>query len=770
MELKMQSLVLVIVAAVVLTLALPPLRRNLVSRHVLKWFRSVLPPMSSTEKAAIDAGTTWWDAEVFSGKPDWHKLLRVEPSALSDGEQAFLDGPVEELCKMLDDWAINNELNDLPESVWEFLKVKRFFGMIIPKAHGGLEFSPRGQSEVVMKVATRSPAAAITVMVPNSLGPAELLLHYGTDAQQSHYLPRLAAGEEIPAFALTSTHAGSDAGAMPDSGVVCRGTYNGEETLGFRVSWDKRYITLAPVCTVLGLAFKAFDPDGLLGERQNLGITCALIPAQTPGVSTGPRHEPGSAFLNGTTSGTDVFVPMEWVIGGQQQIGEGWKMLMNCLSVGRAISLPALGTAAGKLTSRSTGAYARVRKQFRTPIGKFEGVGEALGRIAGLTYRMDASRLLAASALADGEKPAVISAILKYHNTEGLRQVINDAVDVHAGRAICGGPTNYLRSTYDIAPVAITVEGANILTRSMIIFGQGAIRCHPFVLGEMTAAADTDERAGLAEFDRLLFRHIRYTVMNAIRALSHGLSGARFASSPRAGELGYYYRQLTRMSAAFSFLADTALLTLGGELKRRESLSARFGDVLSHLYMASAVLKRFEDDGAPYADRPFVDWAVSDSLAIIQERLLAILDNFPSRFLGKLLRVLTFPLGRPYRGPSDDVTQRLAGLLLSPSDSRDRLTRGMFVPKGEGVGLLDALLEQADDIEPVVRAAAKHAGSETRLWTDEEAIARAKDDGAVTDIEAAKLTDYRKQLLAAIAVEAFESQAGGNTARIGESA
>jgi acyl-CoA dehydrogenase len=765
----MQILLLIVLAAAAITLTLRPLRRVLLTRHVLTWFRSVLPPISATEKAAIDAGTTWWDAEVFSGNPDWAALLRIEPTSLSDEEQAFLDGPVEELCAMLDDWAINHELDDLPDEVWQFLKEQRFFGMIIPKAHGGLEFSPRCQSEVVMKIATRSPATAITVMVPNSLGPAELLLHYGTDAQKGHYLPRLAAGDEIPAFALTSTHAGSDAGAMPDTGVLCRGNFDGRETLGFRVNWDKRYITLAPVCTVLGLAFRAVDPDGLLGDRENLGITCALIPAQAPGVSTGARHEPGSAFLNGPTSGQDVFVPMEWVIGGERQIGEGWKMVMNCLSVGRAISLPALGTAAGKLTSRTTGAYARVRKQFRTPIGKFEGVGEALGRIAGLTYRMDASRLLTASALAAGEKPAVISAILKYHNTEGLRQVINDAMDVHAGRAICGGTTNYLRNTYDIAPVAITVEGANILTRTMIIFGQGAIRCHPFVLQEMLASADSDESAGLAEFDRLLFRHIRYTSANAIRAFLHGLTGARFARAPRSGELGNYYRQLTRMSAAFSFLADTALLTMGGELKRRESLSARYGDVLSHLYMASAVLKRFEDDGAPDADRPFVDWAVRDSLAIIQERLLAVLDNFPSRLLGRALKLLAFPLGRPYRAPTDALTQRLAGLLLSPSESRERLTRGMYIPEGESVGQLDALLARVDDIEPVVRAAAKHAGSETTLWTDESAIARARDAGIITEIEAANLVDYGRKLLAVIAVEAFEPRGAGHGARAGGS-
>ena len=400
----MQILVLAVVAAVIVTLVLRPLRRVILSRPVLKWFRSVLPPMSSTEKAAIDAGTTWWDAEVFSGAPDWDALLDVEPSTLSDEEQAFLDGPVEELCKILDDWSINHELNDLPDTAWQFLKDQRFFGMIIPKAYGGLEFSPRGQSEVVMKIATRSPASGISVMVPNSLGPAELLLHYGTRAQKDYYLPRLASGEEVPAFALTNPHAGSDAGAMPDTGVVCRGTYKGRETLGFRVNWEKRYITLSPVCTVLGLAFKASDPDGLLGDQEKLGITCALVPSDTPGVTISKRHEPGSAFQNGPNSGKDVFVPMEWIIGGQEQIGQGWKMLMNCLAVGRAISLPALGTAAGKLASRSTGAYARVRKQFRTPIGQFEGVGEALARIGGLTYRMDASRLLTASALVRGRK------------------------------------------------------------------------------------------------------------------------------------------------------------------------------------------------------------------------------------------------------------------------------------------------------------------------------------------------------------------------------
>ena len=767
----MQFLTLTILGVIAAILLVPALRRPLISRHVLSWFRSVLPPMSRTEKAAIDAGTTWWDADVFSGNPDWNKLLKIPAAELTDEEQAFLDGPVEELCAMLDDWKINNELDDLPKAVWKFLKDNNFFGMIIPKRYGGLAFSPRGQSEVVLKIATRSPATAITVMVPNSIGPAELLMHYGTDAQKDYYLPRLANGTELPAFALTNPHAGSDAGSMPDTGVVCRGTYDGKETLGFRVNWQKRYITLSPVCTVLGLAFKATDPDGLIGDRENLGITCALVPTATDGVTIGSRHDVGSAFLNGPNSGENVFVPMDWVIGGQPQVGEGWKMLMNCLSVGRGISLPALGAAAGKLTSRTTGAYARIRKQFKTPIGSFEGVAEALARIGGLTYRMDSARLFTAAALNAGEKPAVISAILKYHNTEGMRQVANDAVDVHAGRAICGGPQNYLRSTFNMAPVGITVEGANILTRSMIIFGQGAIRCHPYVLDEMAAAANEDKSAGLASFDRLLFRHIRFSIGNAIRSFAHGLSGARFAKTPRAGEVGNYYRQLSRMSAAFAFLADVALLTLGGELKRREGLSARFGDVLSHLYMSSAVLKRYEDEGAKESDQPFVDWALQDSLATIQDRLIAILDNFPSRILGTLLKIIVFPFGRSYRAPGDSLSLRVAGLLLEPSESRDRLTKGMFVPDStEDVGLLDRLLDTVAELEPIVNNAAKHAGGEARLWTDDDAIAAAVSAGVINQIEGAKLNEYRQQLTRALSVDEFATNAQGHIVALGETA
>ena len=590
----------VIFLVLAVALNVHPLRRMLLTDHLLVWFRKVLPPISETERIAIDAGNTWWDADLFTGRPDWKKLLATPAPALTEEEQAFLDGPVEEFCKSLDDWQITHDLFDLPPSAWEQIRKHRFFGMIIPKQYGGLGFSALAHSTVVMKIGTRSTSAAVTVMVPNSLGPGELLMHYGTEAQKAHYLPRLARAEEIPCFALTGPYVGSDAGALPDNGIVCKGTYQGKETLGFRVSWDKRYITLAPIATVLGVAFKAYDPDHLLGTKEDLGITLALIPTNLPGVEIGKRHNPlNSAFMNGPTRGTDVFIPFDCLIGGTEYIGQGWRMLMNCLSVGRAISLPALGTGAGKHASRVTGAYARVRKQFRVSIGKFEGVEEALTRIAGYTYRMDAARRLTAGALDRGEKPSVLSAILKYHCTEGMRLVLGDAMDVHGGRGVMMGPRNYLARAYQAVPVSITVEGANILTRSMIIFGQGAIRAHPYLLKEMEAASSEDHAKAAVDFDRALFAHIGFTISNAARSLFMGLTGALFSPAPGDGATRRYYRQLSRMSAAFTFTADVGLLMLGGEMKRREKLSARYGDILSHLYLASAVLKQYEDQGRP---------------------------------------------------------------------------------------------------------------------------------------------------------------------------
>ena len=748
-------------AVVAAILNVKPIRRRLISSHLFRWFRSVLPPMSETERAAIDAGTVWWDGALFSGKPDWNELADFPAPQLTQEEQDFLDGPVEELCRMLDDWYITEELNDLPQDVWQFLKEKRFFGMIIPRKYGGLEFSPFAQSQVVMKIATRSVTAAVTVMVPNSLGPGELLLQYGTDDQRQHYLPRLAQGQDIPAFALTNPHAGSDAGGMPDTGYVCKGTYEGEETLGFRVNWEKRYITLGPVCTVLGLAFKAFDPDGLLGDREDLGITCALVPTGTQGVTIGARHAPGAAFQNGPNSGKDVFVPMDWIIGGQSQVGNGWTMLMNCLSVGRAISLPALGTAAGKLASLTTGAYARVREQFNIPIGKFEGVEEALAKIGGLAYRMDAARSLTTVALQLGEKPSVLSAILKYHNTEGMRQVINSAMDIHGGRAICRGPWNYLQSMYRALPVAITVEGANILTRSMIIFGQGAIRCHPYVLEEMRATADSDTSAGLRSFDATLFRHIGFTISNAVRAFVLGLTGARVARVPGDPELRGYYRQLSRMSAAFAFVADVAMLTLGGKLKRKERLSARLGDVLSHLYLASAVLKQHHDNGSPSADLPLVRWGVEDSLRTMQESLIGILENFPSPVVGRALKFLVFPFGRTYKTASDRVDHEVAKLLLEPSETRDRLTSGCFVNREEDdpVGLLEIALSSAQDVAPIKAAAIKVARRPLVGAGGDAAITATIESGAINEFDGAKLRDYLRVVANVIRVDDFPPEA-----------
>ena len=680
-----------------------PLRRMLVTDHLLGWFRKVLPPISETERIAIDAGNTWWDADLFTGRPDWKKLLGTPAPALSEEEQAFLDGPVEEFCKSLDDWKITHELNDLTPGAWDLIRKHRFFGMIIPKQYGGHGFSALAHSTVVMKIGTRSTSAAVTVMVPNSLGPGELLLHYGTDEQKGHYLPRLARAEEIPCFALTGPYVGSDAGALPDNGIVCKDMYQGKETLGFRVSWDKRYITLAPIATVLGVAFKAYDPDHLLGDKEDLGITLALIPTNLPGVEIGRRHNPlNSAFMNGPTRGKDVFIPFDCLIGGTQYIGQGWRMLMNCLSVGRAISLPALGTGAGKHASRVTGAYARVRKQFRVPIGKFEGVEEALTRIAGYTYRMDAARRLTAGALDRGEKPSVLSAILKYHCTEGMRLVLGDAMDVHGGRGVMMGPRNYLARGYQAVPVSITVEGANILTRSMIIFGQGAIRAHPYLLKEMEAASSEDHAKAAVEFDRALFAHIGFTISNAARSLFLGLTGALFSPAP-GGPTRRYYRQLSRMSAAFTFTADVGLLMLGGEMKRREKLSARYGDILSHLYLASAALKQFEDQGRPQADLPLVEWACQDSLYAIQQGLEGILHNFPSRPFSRLMRLLVLPLGRPYAPAGDRLGHQVAKLLLEPSDARDRLTRHAFTSADptDPVGRMENALKQTLASEPV---------------------------------------------------------------------
>ncbi len=747
---------LVFIPAVVL-LSVPAIRRQLISTPLLAQFRRMMPTVSDTEREALEAGSTWWEADLFSGNPDWKKLLNYPQPELSEAEQAFIDGPVNELCQMIDDWKITEELHDLPPEVWQFLKQQRFFGMIIPREYGGLEFSAFGHSSVVMKIAGRSITAAVTTMVPNSLGPAQLLLHYGTKEQKQYYLPRLASGEEIPCFALTGPEAGSDAAAMPDKGVVCRQMFEGQQQLGIRLNWDKRYITLGPVATVLGLAFKLFDPDHLLGSQETLGITLALIPTNTPGIEIGSRHFPlNQAFMNGPNRGQDVFIPMEWIIGGQKHIGDGWRMLMECLADGRAISLPALSTGAGKLASRASGAYAAVRKQFKTPIGRFEGIAEVLGRIAGNTYAMDAARGLTTLAVDSGEKPSVASAIVKYHLTERMRDVIDDAMDIHGGRGICMGPRNYLARIYQGIPISITVEGANILTRSLIIFGQGAIRCHPYLLKEMETAQQRD----LAGFDKAFFGHTRLLLSNLARAGFHGLTGARFATSPVDREEADYYRQLTRMSAVFAITAEAALLTLGGSLKRRESLSGRLGDVLSHLYLASAALKRYADQGHQPADRPLLEWAIRDALYNMQQILFQIYDNLPNRMLGRTLKWLMFPFGASYKAVNDALLTRAANVVLRWGSARERLTEGLFISEldDEPLAQLETALEKTTAAQAVI-SRLRNAMRSGQLTTGdpEHCLIEAVTTGVIDEHEATTVTAAIAARQRVIGVDEFEA-------------
>jgi acyl-CoA dehydrogenase len=726
------------------------LRRNIVSRAALKLFRKVLPQISATEQEAIDAGTVWWDGDLFGGRPDWNKLLAFPRCGLSAAEQAFLDNEVEQLCAMLDDWDITHRRADLPPEVWQFMKIKGFFGMIIPKRYGGLEFSAQAHSAVVSKIASRSGTAAVTVMVPNSLGPAELLLHYGTEEQKEKYLHRLAYGLDVPCFALTGPFAGSDAGAIPDRGEVCYGRFEGRQNvLGVRLTWEKRYITLAPVATLLGLAFKLYDPGRLLGGEVERGITLALIPTCIPGVQIGRRHFPlNSAFLNGPTQGRDVFIPMDYIIGGLPRVGQGWRMLMECLAAGRSISLPASSTGGMKLAARTSGAYSRVRKQFHMPIGKFEGIEEPLARIGAYTYMTDAARRLTALAVDLGEKPSVISAIVKYHATEAGRAVVNDAMDVHGGKGICLGPGNYLGRSYELAPVTITVEGANILTRSMIIFGQGAIRCHPYVLKEIAAAREPDSRRALHQFDEALFGHISFVMSNAARSFVFGLTNGRGIPAPVAAleETDRYYGQLTRFSAAFALSADMAMAVLGGSLKRREKISARLGDVLSMLYLCSAALKRFEDDGHPAEDLPLLHWAVQDALYKAQQALDGVIRNFPNTAVRWLLGALIFPAGRQMSPPSDRLGHEVATLLMQPGATRDRLTAGMYLPADEqdAVGALEAALASTLACEPL-QAELEKAYKAGKLKEPEELerIAEARAQCILTEEQALQLEhDY----------------------------
>lgn len=668
------------------------LRQKWVTSPLLNWIKKVLPPISDTEREAMEAGEVWWDAQLLSGKPDWDQLLNMGPPELTPAEQAFLDGPVDTLCKMVDDWKISYEDHDIAPEIWAFLKKNHFFGIIIPEKFGGLGFSPTAHAQIVTKISTRSTSVGVTVMVPNSLGPGELLMAHGTEEQKNYYLPRLADGREIPCFGLTSPEAGSDAAAMVDRGIVCYAEYQGEKTLGMRVNWHKRYITLGPVATILGLAFKLYDPDHIIGQEEALGITVALVPTNTPGVTIGQRHLPAmQAFMNGPNWGKDVFIPMDWIIGGQDNIGHGWHMLMSALAAGRGISLPSLSTGGAKLAARTTGAYAHVREQFGIPIGKFEGVQRRLAEIASIAYVLDSAHKTTTRALDQGRKPAVVSAIMKAHATDGLRQAINDAMDVHAGKAIIDGPTNYLGNVYRAVPVAITVEGANILTRSLMIFGQGAIRCHPYLLQEMEAATNPDRDAGVKELDALLLKHLLFQLKTFSRAVFHGWTGGLFASSPKGvGDAAKYYRQMNRYSAVLTLVTEISLMTLGGELKRKELISARLGDVLSELYLMSAALKRYRDDGSPEDDRPLLEFSMRAGFHRIEVSLIEVFHNFPVPFFGQLMRFLCMPWGHSIRAPSDRQARACAKLIMKPSETRDRLTKGVFPGNpGDGIDIVE---------------------------------------------------------------------------------
>jgi acyl-CoA dehydrogenase len=742
-----------------------PVRRALVSRPLLDLFRRILPPVSQTEQEALDAGTVWWDGDLFSGNPDWNKLLAIPKPKLTAAERAFLEGPVEELCQMVDDWHVTHERYDLPPHVWQFIKERGFLGMIIPTQYGGLGFSALAHSEVVMKLSTRSGTVAASVMVPNSLGPAELLLHYGTREQKDYYLPRLAKGVEMPCFALTSPDAGSDAGGIPDFGIVCRGEWKGkQDVLGMRLTWEKRYITLGPVATLLGLAFRLHDPDHVLGADEDLGITLALIPTDTPGVHIGRRHLPLNAvFMNGPNWGKDVFIPMDCVIGGTAYVGQGWKMLMNCLAAGRSISLPAGSVGMSKLCTLTTGAYGRVRTQFKTSIGRFEGVEEAMARIGGNTYIMEAARVMTAGAVDLGEKPSVVSAIVKYHLTERGRQVINDAMDVHGGKGICMGPNNYLARAYQQAPIAITVEGANILTRSMIIFGQGAIRGHPYVLKEIAATKEGDAEKALRDFDAAFFGHANFIVGNKARAFWLALTGARFVRVPGDGRTRRYYRQLTRLSSAFALMADVAMLLLGGSLKRRERLSARLGDVLSLLYLASAALKRYEDDGRPAEDLPLLHWSIQDALHGIEAAFYGLFENLPGGFISWLFKRVIFPYGREFPPPRDALGHQVVNLLMIPNPARTRLTAGVFMSKDDNdpVRVLEAALRAviaAEDVEAKIRSAQRAGGIAGGLAG--ELAEQALNKGIISRAEAQTLERAGQLRRKAIMVDDFPRDLG----------
>ncbi|MBE0363393.1 acyl-CoA dehydrogenase [Pseudoalteromonas ulvae UL12] len=747
--------------AIVLPLSVTSLRQQYIIKPIFAAFKKVTPTMSETEKSAIDAGTTWWEADLFCGDPDWNKLHKYPVPRLNTEEQAFMDGPVETVCSMLDDWEATHELTDLPQDVWQYLKDNKFFAMIIKKEYGGLEFSAFAQSCVLQKLTSKSTLLSSIVGVPNSLGPGELLQHYGTKEQKDHYLPRLASGLEIPCFALTSPEAGSDASSIPDYGVVCKGMWQGEEVLGLNLTWNKRYITLAPVATVLGLAFKLRDPDGLLGNNKEPGITCALIPTDTPGVEIGRRHFPLNVpFQNGPTKGENVFVPIDYIIGGPKMAGQGWRMLVECLSVGRAITLPSNSAGGVKAIALASGSYSRIRRQFRLPIGQMEGVEESLAKLAGYAYSSDAAVSMSTGAVDLGEKPSVVSAIIKYHLTEQMRDSTMHAMDIHGGKGIMLGPNNYLGRGYQGAPIAITVEGANILTRNMIIYGQGAIRCHPFVLDELASCSIEDKEEALRAFDTALMGHIGYTISSFVRTFWLGLTGAKFAKTPFKDETAEFYQTASRFSASLALMSDICMAVFGGSLKRKERISARLGDLLSYLYLVSATLKRYNDEGRKKEDFALVQWSCQEHLYHCQRALADLINNMPFAPLRALLKVILFPWGRPVRKPTDTLEHKVAHLLQVPSATRDRLANHIYLTNEPNnlIGRQEQTLKDILAVEPIFDKICLAKGQKLPFFALDKVAAMGLELNVINEKEADMLIKAEVARLQVIDVDDFDPE------------
>ncbi len=752
-----------LVITAVLAFLASPLRGTIVTRPIFAIYKKILPQMSDTEKTALEAGTVGWDGELFAGKPDWNVLANIPQPGLSAEEQAFMDGPCEELAAMTNSWEIDHEHAELPPEMWAHMRKHKFFGMIIPKKYGGLEFSAQAQAAVLQKICANSSVMS-TVGVPNSLGPGELIHNYGTQEQKDYYLPRLADGREVPCFALTGPRAGSDATSLPDTGVVCKGMYEGKEVVGIKLNFSKRYITLAPVATVVGLAFRMFDPEGLIGDKEDIGITCALIPRDTENMQIGRRHHPtGSPFLNGPIVGKDVFVPLDFIIGGEKMAGHGWRMLVECLSVGRCITLPSSGTGGAKYAVATSGAYTRIRRQFNVSVAQLEGVQEALARIATDAYISAAASTNTCAMVDMGQVPSVPSAILKYHLTEIARSVSNDAMDVHGGRGVMMGPSNYLGRGYQSVPVAITVEGANILTRSMIIFGQGAIRCHPYVLPEMEAAESNDLKA----FDKALFGHFGFIFSNAARALVIGLTCAKLTGAPVSGPAAKYYKKVNRGTAAFALMVDSAMFSLGGALKFREMVSARLGDMVSKLYLMTMVLKHWENQGRQNADLPLLDYSCQKLWAEYEDALDGLLKNLPARPLAWVLRRIVLPYGVTAKRPSDTLSSKVAGLITADTASRDRLMAGTYQGDKLGVNqelnnpvaVYNRLLKEIDKADPLYKKIAKAVKKDILnpdVLSIEERIKACGEKDILTADEVAFMLDFETRVLDMLMVDDFD--------------